>query len=220
MLDLVRVSSPLAAVGSESASWNTASYWSDRTDSSVWNRQKKKGHYKLIQHRTKSSVHSVTAGQQYRLTVKSVTRSASASGSYFLNCSWKRSLWPWRVSAGRPAGTHKTETRLKSAIKNIHVFHTWINNECTGGWWDLKHESVEVGFSGTEKRRLETELKAFEFFRWCFERFQMHKGSEKFFFEEQVISESLQERCLPHFWQSHTLFLHRWVWIYSRVKFG
>lgn len=58
--DSARASSPQAAVGSESASWNTASYWSDRTDSLTWNRKRKEGHYKLIRHGTKGSVLWVT----------------------------------------------------------------------------------------------------------------------------------------------------------------
>lgn len=53
--------------------------------------------------------------------------------SYFLNCSWKRSLWPWSVSAGRPENTQNTSEPY-SWSTNIWVHERMMgcDNKSTG----------------------------------------------------------------------------------------
>ena len=132
--------SPQATVGSESASWNTASYWSDRTNSLAWDGEdERKG--KPVNQELDIINEFIMALSQW--AQRECDRLCFLSVSYFLNCSWKRSLWPWRVSAGRPARTHThththTHTRKANHVRaqTPEVFRYSVYNatsECRMG---------------------------------------------------------------------------------------
>lgn len=65
--------------------------------------------------------------------------------SYFLNCSWKRSLWPWRVSAGRPASTHTQKTRTRQRYDTQHCSGILcMRNVRARGRRDFVHECIKA----------------------------------------------------------------------------
>ena len=144
--------SPQATVGSESASWNTASYWSDRTNSLAWDGEdERKG--KPVNQELDIINEFIMALSQW--AQRECDRLCFLSVSYFLNCSWKRSLWPWRVSAGRPARTHThthTHTRERQITSELrHQKYSgilYITRHPSAGWECLEHEFISVYFLG------------------------------------------------------------------------
>lgn len=112
--------------------------------------------------------------------------------SYFLNCSWKRSLWPWRVSAGRPACTQRQvarnylQTGRSGYFKTCLTAYTRILQNC---------KFPHLPFQRVRKRLFETELLVnFFFSQWGFENFHEPEGfwGIRQFREEKRISQSLK----------------------------
>lgn len=141
---------------------------------------------------------------------------ATVSGSYFLNCSWKRSLWPWRVSAGRPASTHKHTHTYTSVVEHEECSGAANTSmlEYTHGWWDLwmnisklSGETLQIyknaSFSETEKRLLQMHFGVHSVGLWKLSWAQGVREILKLR-KEHVISESFEEKC--HFKFSHFIF--------------
>lgn len=99
--------------------------------------------------------------------------------SYFLNCSWKRSLWPWRVSAGRPACTQRQVARNYLQTGRSGYFKTCLTAYTYGGIWLRILQNCKfphLPFQRVRKRLFETELLVNFFFPVRLWKFSWARG--------------------------------------------